>query len=388
MKILYITTFYDKYGGAEALVKETSNYFLKNNSVDVISIMPSLKVFSPNKSYDIDVDHTISYILEKIESNNYDFVHVFLGHSLLLKIAIELKSHRVKVLFHIIDAWFTFPYFKERIEQLIDKDFFAIRKYFPKSEAFKSFVKLSKVESDMEILCKKVSLLEFADKIIVCSEDVRDYLIKYHNAPIKDINVVPLYNRLNKPKYEELISSNITNIAYIGRVSDSWKGFSILLKSINQKGYKLYVFDNTKNLNKYISAFKKIKDTGNSDLILVNNVIDDDKIEAMKNISIVVIPSIAEGFSFVMIESMSLGKIVIAGCKFGGPKDVIENGVNGFYFKPGNYKSLSKVLDKIKKLEFTELKKVSKNAFDTAKKYTKDRYLKSLDRTYEEFKNI
>ena len=101
MKVLYITTFYDKYGGAEVLIRETLEYFSIKNTVDVISVMPSSEVLSPNTTYNIDVEQTISFILDHVNRENYDLIHIFLGHSLLLKIAIELKKRGAKVLFHI-----------------------------------------------------------------------------------------------------------------------------------------------------------------------------------------------------------------------------------------------------------------------------------------------
>lgn len=383
MKILYITTFYDKYGGAEVLIRETVDHFSKQHSIDIVSIMPSSEVLSPNKSYKIDVERTISFILDLVNREKYDFVHIFLGHSLMLKIAIELKKKKVKVLFHIIDAWFTFSYFKARLEPLIDKEFFCIRDQFPKSKAFKSFTALSNIESEMENVSKNIPLKKFADIVACCSKDVRNYIVKYHSGSTTNVKLVPLYKRLKDVNQQKIETSSINNIAYVGRISDSWKGFSTFLKANKNKKHKLYVFDNTPNILKYFSAFNKVLNLDHSKINIINNVVDDAKIEAMKSIGVVIIPSIAEGFSFVMIESMSLGKIVVVGAKFGGPKDVIKDGVNGFVFKSGDDRSLSKVIDQIGALNLEKLKKVSINAVKTASDYTMYRYMNNLEMIYK-----
>ncbi|HLD92356.1 MAG TPA: glycosyltransferase family 4 protein [Patescibacteria group bacterium] len=384
MKVLYITTFYDKYGGAEVLIRETLEYFSIKNTVDVISVMPSSEVLSPNTTYNIDVEQTISFILDHVNRENYDLIHIFLGHSLLLKIAIELKKRGAKVLFHIIDAWFTFSYFKTKLDPLVDKDFFKIRDKFPESQVFKSFLTLSRTESEMEVISKDIQLNKFADIVLCCSRDVRKYIIKYHSASPKGVKLVPLYNRLNNSSKQKISANRINNIAYVGRISDSWKGFTTFLKATRYKDKALYVFDNTPNLHNYFSAFENYLKIDALKINIVNNVVDDAKIEAMEKIAMVVIPSIAEGFSFVMAEAMSLGKLVIVGAKFGGPKDVIKNGVNGFIFKPGDSKSLSDTIDKIDHLDMKCIRKISNNAVKTASRYSKKRYLMSLDKIYRE----
>lgn len=382
MKILYITTFYDKQGGSEILFRETVEYFSKYNETDVISIMPSAKVTSPNKTYNINANYTISLILKKAEQGNYDFIHIFLGHSILLKISIELKKKGIKVLFHVIDPWFTFPYFKFKLDPLIDKDFFPIREKLPKSREFEAFSQLSSIEHEMEIVGKNISINKFADIVVCCSSDVREYFLKYHSPISRNVKIVPLYNRLGKFDPQTIKRNTINNVAYIGRISDSWKDFLILLKAINNKNFTLYVFDRSRNSQRYLNAYCKYIGFEKSKIKLINYSSDITKTETLSDIPIVVIPSIAEGFSFVMVESMSLGKIVVAGTRFGGPKDIIKNKVNGFMFKPGEYKSLSKTLDKITKQKISDNIKISKNAIFTSSIYTKDKYLNNLSKIY------
>lgn len=66
----------------------------------------------------------------------------------------------------------------------------------------------------------------------------------------------------------------------------------------------------------------------------------------------VVMPSVwAENMPLSLLEAMSLKKIVIAS-RIGGFTEMIEDGVNGFFFEPANVQDLS---DKIKKLASCDL---------------------------------
>lgn len=87
--------------------------------------------------------------------------------------------------------------------------------------------------------------------------------------------------------------------------------------------------------------------------------------------SIYLLTSYSEGLPMVLLESFSFGVPVISfDCKC-GPKDIIENGKNGFIIKDGDLYSFA---DKITTLiENTDLRKqMGKNAYKTSFNYTKN----------------
>jgi len=53
-----------------------------------------------------------------------------------------------------------------------------------------------------------------------------------------------------------------------------------------------------------------------------------------------------EPFGIVIVEGMMARKPVIASAQ-GGPLEIIDNGINGFLFKPGDWKELSKLMDRL-----------------------------------------
>lgn len=384
MKILYITTFYDESGGAELLIKELENHFSEKHSITTISVMPSKKVFSPNSSYAINIDKTKSEIIKHVESNDYDFIHIFLGHSFLLDIAISLKSMNETVILHVIDPWFTFPYFKNEMNQLVDKDFIKFRNKFPASKYLKAFIRLSALEKMMEDKSNNLSIHNFADKVITCSSDITNYFLKRHNAKTNEVKTIPLYIRNTKKALQILDTNSIFELTFIGRVTDSWKGFTTLLKAIKGTPFHLHVFTKDTHIQKIMNIFNENIKGVDEQVVIHKNLSDKETINELKHIPIMVLPSMAEGFSFAMVESMALGKIVIHGCKFGGPLDIVKDNFNGFVFDTGDFRSLKNKLSEISNSSPKTLLSISKNAISTSKRYTKAEFFKKIDKVYKE----
>ena len=70
-----------------------------------------------------------------------------------------------------------------------------------------------------------------------------------------------------------------------------------------------------------------------------------------------ILPSVQEGISNVVLESMALGlPVVSSDC--GGMKEVINNGRNGFYFPARDSEALEKLLLKVMNLTYEEREKI------------------------------
>ncbi len=82
-----------------------------------------------------------------------------------------------------------------------------------------------------------------------------------------------------------------------------------------------------------------------------------------------VLPSVQEGISNAVLESMAIGiPIITSDC--GGMREIINNGKNGFYFPARDSDALEKLLFKIIDLEFKE----RKNIIMQGKKYIKENF--------------
>ncbi len=88
-----------------------------------------------------------------------------------------------------------------------------------------------------------------------------------------------------------------------------------------------------------------------------------------------------ETFGLVYLEAMLQGCIVIAS-RFGGIDGIVIDGENGFLCEEGNAEELAEILKKIVSLSPEEKKRISRNAIETAKKFTDSKvaemYLESI----------
>ena len=96
----------------------------------------------------------------------------------------------------------------------------------------------------------------------------------------------------------------------------------------------------------------------------------------------IIIPSIwAENMPFSLLESLSVGKIVIAS-RVGGMVELIEDGKSGFLFENGNYHQLAEKIDNLNKYDLLSIKKMAqKSVFDL----NVDNHLKNILDIYKKY---
>ncbi|NCD70552.1 glycosyltransferase family 4 protein [Mucilaginibacter agri] len=96
--------------------------------------------------------------------------------------------------------------------------------------------------------------------------------------------------------------------------------------------------------------------------------------------SIFVLPSISEGFPNVLLEAMNYKAIVVSSNCPMGPKEIIQNGVNGFLYEPGDINQLELYLNRIMSNP-PELSKLTDVALKSLDKY-------AIDNISQEWENI
>ena len=92
--------------------------------------------------------------------------------------------------------------------------------------------------------------------------------------------------------------------------------------------------------------------------------------EYIKNARVIIVPSIVDNMPYVVMEAMSIGKIVLAS-KQGGQQEMITEGINGFLFDHGEPTSFEDQLNKILALSHAKMLTIGANARATvADKYS------------------
>lgn len=86
------------------------------------------------------------------------------------------------------------------------------------------------------------------------------------------------------------------------------------------------------------------------------------QIEAcLSDAQVVLVPSIVDNMPYVVMEAMSLGRVVLASVQ-GGQKEMIEDGVNGFLFDHDDPSSFGSQLRKIISIDSDKIHRVGENA--------------------------
>ncbi len=98
-------------------------------------------------------------------------------------------------------------------------------------------------------------------------------------------------------------------------------------------------------------------------------------------IDIFVLASIFEAFGIALLEAMSMEKPVV-GSASGGIPEIIEDGVNGFLFRPGDSKHLAETIEKLIRDERLRKEMGIKGRKSVEEKFEAKKYVKRLESIY------
>jgi len=134
----------------------------------------------------------------------------------------------------------------------------------------------------------------------------------------------------------------------IGAIANFYpsKGLEYLIKAAscfkdNNNVFFLIIGDGQKR----IEIEKLIKELGLEEKVILAGIISDAH-ELLSAFDVFVLPSIKEGFPWVLIEAMA-SRLPIIATNVGAVPEIIENGKNGFIIEPGNPQAIA---DKIKEI--------------------------------------
>ena len=200
-------------------------------------------------------------------------------------------------------------------------------------------------------------------KLVLLTEEDRNYWKEYSNTI-----VIPNAQTF---EYEDRAHLKNKKVIAVGRYAKI-KGFDRLINAWNiirdEIGdWKLEIFGEGSeryNLQNQIDNLKlndSIKLMGNSPNIK----------EEYKNASILVMSSHNEGFPMALIEAKSAGVPIVSFDCPCGPKEIIQDGKDGFLVENGNIKELAKKI--LRLLEDQNLREfMGKNAFENSQAYSEE----------------
>jgi L-malate glycosyltransferase len=192
--------------------------------------------------------------------------------------------------------------------------------------------------------------LNRADRIFTTSQDMKEATSKYSS---KNINVLPfgVDTSYFKPtedfvSYEkkDLLIGAIKALDYNYGIEYLIYAFNRIVKKYPSLQLKLLLVgdgsqsDSLRDLVKRLEIIEKVIFTGRiefKEIVKYHNMLD-----------IAIVPSVSEGFGVSVLESSACEKPVIAS-DIGGLKEVVENGVTGYFFKSRNVDDLESNIEKL-----------------------------------------
>jgi glycosyltransferase involved in cell wall biosynthesis len=339
MKIIQINNESKMPGGIEIMVENTIALLRKRkNDVSLMSFCSAklgLGVLGKFRAFTSGFYSNSSKKLIRtlIKKKKPDLVHIhniypFVSPTVLL----ECMKARIPIVISIHSYFLTCPalfhYRKQKICELCigGNEFWCILKNC-KNNPFVSLAVAARTAVGRKLKYfdnQKVTL-------IAVSEFMKN---KLTNAGFRAANIRVVPNMVTIPKNTAKPSKN-AYVGYVGRISAE-KGVNILTSAaLMIKNIPVHIAGNGPMLRELMqNASSNVKFFGHINSKILANFYN--------NARFIIVPSLCyETFGLVIIEAMSHGVAVIAS-KIGAIPEIIDDGVDGLLFEPGNVKELTK----------------------------------------------
>lgn len=239
----------------------------------------------------------------------------------------------------------------------------------------------------------------FKDKIIVNSEVDRELAIKYKIAP--EEKIVKIYNGINlkgldflsekeaRQKILELLPASYNlkpEIPLIGTIANFYKtkGLKYLIEAANLlKNKSKIIFLVIGEGRERPKLEKLIKRANLEDNFFLLGQLPN-AYKYLKVFDIFVLPSLKEGFPWVILEAMA-AELPIVATKTGALPEIIEDGINGLLIEPKDSQALAEAIKKI-----LENKKLAQEFGQNARKRVTEEFSleRMLDKTLAVYRSI
>jgi len=196
-----------------------------------------------------------------------------------------------------------------------------------------------------------------ADRVIVCSQSMKNEICGHFNLPQDKVEVIP--NAIDATKYQTSVDRGAVRQRY--GVGYSEKLILCVGRLVPQKGIEYFIRAIPSIARRYPEAKFIIVGEGWSRDILEEEAhasgqnrkiqftgfaSDQEVINLMTSADVLVVPSIYEPFGIVALEGMATGVPVVAS-KVGGLSEVIEHDRTGLFVYPKNPESIAWGIDSV-----------------------------------------
>jgi glycosyltransferase involved in cell wall biosynthesis len=263
-------------------------------------------------------------------------VLVTLHHLIKFPITLVIRNPKL-VHIHTPDYW---PFWESSIYVFVSRIFRRKTIVHIHATTFDKFYQNS--NALLKYLIRKT--LNISDKIIVLSSRWKNLFVKL--VPERKLVVVPNAVKaamFNNQWRRRSIKSNVVKVLFVGGTEAKRKGVYDVLKAIpivtERYGPNiLFILIGRCDINKIRTICEK---RGiNNCLKILGYLETSDKIKVFSSSDIYILPSYSEGLPIAMLEAMAAGLPIIS-TPVGSIPEVIEEGVNGYLIKPGDFYELA-----------------------------------------------
>ncbi len=233
-----------------------------------------------------------------------------------------------------------------------------------------------------------------ADKIVVVSKQVAELLVKRNFFPEK-IEVIESGIELERFKPVENLriaireKLGVKDNEYMFVNVANWqpwrKGQEVILKALKElpfRNYRMFFVGLNTDSKEAKEAFKKYG--------LENRCIGlgfrNDVHEILQGADLFIFGSYSEGIAGAVLQAMATGNVVVS-TNAGGIPEYLEDGINGFIVKVGDYISLREKIVTALNLPHSLKRTITENAIKTAQRYSIENTVNKYIKLFEELQN-
>jgi glycosyltransferase involved in cell wall biosynthesis len=323
---------YDRGQGQEGYVRLHNNVLVRKYSYHTVPVISFKKTHSP-KFHEI-LDREIEEAYKKLKLT-YDIVHIC--HPMFLSsIARSCKKQGTPIALTLTDPWLLCP------ATLIDRGFRLCNgPIFDRGCA--SNCHFASHSMLMARYRQALDVLGMADEIATASRFTAS--IFQRNGWNKPIRIIPHSIDYKFVKPTNSPANDKITFGYVGSVV--WhKGLHILVKAIRNvqaENVNLRIYGSTQESLDYTKELLAIA-RGDPRIKFLEQFDMETLPDIMKNISAMVVPSVYyDNYPLVTLISLSY-RVPVIGSNIGGIPEIIQHGINGFLFEPGNVSELSSLI--------------------------------------------
>lgn len=363
MKKITFLLLHLNYGGLEkqtvTLVNELAK--TKEYKIQIISVYDMLK----GKSfYSLDKNVDVKFLADF--GPNHKAFYYALKHFRLIKL---LKESFVMIKCGIYKSFVLKKYIKKLDTDIIVSSRIEFSKLIKRKDTLNISQEHSYINSK-EYINKVKRYFKNIDKIVVMTNKAKEEYEIWLKGSNSKAKVYDIPNMLEKSDVNNFAKFSNKTLISVGRLEKE-KDFLTLLdvfKIINEKHSDVKLKIVGEGLQRK-ELEEKIEKLNLKDKVILTGRVSSQEVKGQMNTSSVfVLTSLCESFSLVLCEAMEVGLPCVSFNIDVGPKEIIQNGINGYLIDNRDVKDMALCIENLL-IDENEWNKISKNSIESVKKY-------------------